>query len=88
MPRRGPRRITVTAIGTPPPLTPSILRPLAMEILHRLEAKQAAERQGSAGAAGESVLEGDAAIRRALISINRLDSGSSRPATVTVRPIR
>jgi len=45
MPRRGPRRITVTAIGTPPPLTPSILRPLAMEILHRSEAKQAAERQ-------------------------------------------
>jgi len=27
------------------PLTPSILRPLAMEILHPLEAKQAAERQ-------------------------------------------
>lgn len=45
MPRGGPRRITVTAIGTPPPLTPSILRPLAMEILHRWEAKQAAERQ-------------------------------------------
>jgi hypothetical protein len=41
-----PRRITVTAIGTPPPLTPSILHPIAMEILHRLEAQQAAERQG------------------------------------------
>lgn len=45
MPRHGPRRITVIGVGTPPPITPLILRPLAMDILHRLEAKQAAERQ-------------------------------------------
>jgi hypothetical protein len=45
MPRRGPRRITLISVGTPPPLTPRTPRPLAMEILHRLEAKQAAERQ-------------------------------------------
>lgn len=45
MPRRGPRRITVTGVGTPPPLTRELLYPLAMEILHRLEAKQAAERR-------------------------------------------
>lgn len=45
MPGRGPRRITVTGIGTPPTLTPQLLRPLAMEILHVLEAKQAAARQ-------------------------------------------
>jgi len=40
MPRRGPRRITVTGVGTPPPL-----RPFAMEVLRILEAKQAAERE-------------------------------------------
>jgi hypothetical protein len=45
MPRRGPRRIIVTSVGTPPPLTREILRPLALEILHVLEAKQAAERE-------------------------------------------
>jgi hypothetical protein len=45
MPRRGPRRITVIGVGTPPTLTREMLRPLAMEILHRWEAKQAAERQ-------------------------------------------
>lgn len=45
MPRRGPRRITVIDVGTPPPLTRELLYPLAMDILHRLEAKQAAERQ-------------------------------------------
>ena len=45
MPRRGPRRITVIGVGTPPPLTRLTLRPLAMEILHRLEAKHAAERE-------------------------------------------
>jgi hypothetical protein len=27
MPRRGPRRITVIGVGTPPPLTPRTLRP-------------------------------------------------------------
>lgn len=43
MPRRGPRRITVIGVGTPP-LTCELLYPLPMEILHRLEAKQAAER--------------------------------------------
>ncbi len=45
MPRRGPRRITVIGVGTPPPLTRELLYPFAMEVLHRLEAKQAAERQ-------------------------------------------
>ena len=45
MPRRGPRRITVIGVGTPPTLTREMLRPLAMEILHRWEAKLAAERQ-------------------------------------------
>jgi hypothetical protein len=40
-----PRRITVIAIGAPSPLTSYILRTLAREILHRLEAKQAVERQ-------------------------------------------
>ena len=45
MPRRGPRRITVIGVGTPPTLTRDMLRPLAMEILHRWEAAQAAERQ-------------------------------------------
>ena len=44
MPRRGPRRITVIGVGTPPPLTGELLYPLAMETLHRLEAKRAAER--------------------------------------------
>lgn len=34
MRRRGPRRITVIGVGTPLPLTPMTLRPLAMEILH------------------------------------------------------
>jgi hypothetical protein len=29
----------------PPQFTPLVLRPLAMEILHRLEAKQAAEQE-------------------------------------------
>ena len=42
MPRRGPGRITVIGVGTPPPLP---LRPLAMDILRIWEAKQAAGRQ-------------------------------------------
>ena len=45
MPRRGSRRITVIGVGTPPTLTREMLRPLAMEVLHLWEAKQAAERQ-------------------------------------------
>lgn len=42
MPRREPRRITVVGVGTPPQLP---LRPIAMEVLRILEAKQAAERE-------------------------------------------
>jgi hypothetical protein len=45
MARRGARRITVIGVGTPPPLTPLTLRPLAMEIVHGWEAKQVAERE-------------------------------------------
>lgn len=33
MPRRGPRRITVVGVGTPPPPTRRILYPLAMPLL-------------------------------------------------------
>ena len=49
MPRRGPRRTTVVGVGTPPAPTRQILYPLAMEILHRWEAKQAAECQAHEG---------------------------------------
>jgi hypothetical protein len=42
MPRRGARRITVIAVGTPPPLP---LRPFAMEVLRMLEANQVPERE-------------------------------------------
>jgi len=45
MPRRGPHCICVIGVGTTRPVTPQILRPLATEVLHRWEAKQAAERQ-------------------------------------------
>lgn len=40
--RRRAQRITVIAVGTPPPLP---LRPFAMEVLRVLEANQAAERE-------------------------------------------
>lgn len=42
MPRRGPRRINVIGVGTPPPLPPD---PLAIETVRHCEVKQAAERQ-------------------------------------------
>jgi hypothetical protein len=42
MARRKAQRITVIAVGTPPPLP---LRPFAMEVLRVLEANQAAERE-------------------------------------------
>jgi len=42
MARRRAQRITVIAVGTPPPLP---LRPFAMEVLRVLEANQAAERE-------------------------------------------
>jgi len=51
MPRRGPRRITVIGVGTPPPLT---LRPLAMEILRIWEVKQEPERQAKGDRGGRS----------------------------------
>jgi len=52
-----------------------------LRFLHRLEAKQAAERQAERERQPGSFLSGDAAIQRALISVNRLDSGSFRPAS-------
>ena len=42
MPRRRAQRITVIAVGTPPPLP---LRPIAIEVLRVLEANQVAERE-------------------------------------------
>jgi hypothetical protein len=42
VPRRRAQRITVIAVGTPPPLP---LRPIAIEVLRVLEANQVAERE-------------------------------------------
>jgi len=54
VPRR-PRRINVTAVGTPPRLP---LRPFAMEILRTLDEKQAAARQAEReGPEGPDLLE-------------------------------
>jgi hypothetical protein len=70
------KKITVTAIGTPPPLP---LRPLVDEVLRVTECQRAAEAEPSGGHPIRTT--GSAAAARASPpGVNRLVVGSLRPA--------
>jgi hypothetical protein len=88
MPRRGPRRITVLGVGTPPPVTREILRPLAMEVLRTWEAKQAADREAKRVGEDRPGSERKGRDRKRQDPDNRLDLGSFRPRARSPPPIR